>query len=44
MESLPSLHAHRFKSRRHDVKIDQNKKIMMGVVLVLYVLYKMMGG
>jgi len=26
------------------MKIDQNKKIMMGVVLVLYVLYKMMGG
>jgi len=26
------------------MKIDQNKKIMMGVVLVLYILYKMMGG
>jgi len=26
------------------MKIDQNKKIMMGVVLILYILYKMMGG
>lgn len=25
------------------MKIDQNKKIMMGVALILYVLYKMMG-
>jgi len=26
------------------MKIDQNKKILMGVVLILYVLYKMMSG
>jgi hypothetical protein len=26
------------------MKIDQNKKILMVVVLVLYILYKMMGG
>ena len=26
------------------MKLDPNKKIMMIVVLVLYVLYKMMGG
>ena len=26
------------------MKIDANKKIMMVVVLVLYILYKMMGG
>jgi len=26
------------------MKIDQNKKIMMVVALVLYILYKMMGG
>ena len=26
------------------MKIDQNKKILMGVVVILYVLYKMMGG
>lgn len=26
------------------MKLDQNKKILMGVVLILYILYKMMGG
>jgi len=26
------------------MKLDQNKKIMMIVVLILYLLYKMMGG
>jgi len=26
------------------MKIDQNKKILVGVVLILYVFYKMMSG
>ena len=26
------------------MKLDQNKKILMGVVVILYILYKMMGG
>ena len=44
MEDLRSFHGRRFKPKETTMKIDQNKKIMMGVALILYILYKMMGG